>query len=59
MNPEAEKLFKDSPVAWSKWEMQHNGSYWEDRLRNGNGLIQTIARFVIKNGQPAHDRGES
>ncbi len=52
-----ELRFKDNPFLWAREEFQRDRSYWLDRAKNGNGLIQEIALFVLKNGQPQPERG--
>jgi hypothetical protein len=35
---------------WVQKEYQHDQGYWEDRAKNGSGIIQQIARFVLAAG---------
>lgn len=50
MNQKTEGILKDDAYKWASWEYAHDPGYWQDRAKNGIGLIQQIATFVIKNG---------
>ena len=51
-----EREFKDDPIKWAYEEYQRDPGYWLDRAKNGKGLIQEIAYFVIKKGKPQSER---
>ena len=53
MDKLTEGNLKSNPVLWANWEYQHDSAYWIDRQKNGSGLIQQIANFVIKQGAAA------
>jgi len=46
-------LIPDNLFAWIQKESRTNLSYWQDRAKNGSGLIQEIAIFVIDNAGEA------
>jgi len=41
---------KDKLNAWAQKEYQQDQTYWQDRAKNGTGLIKQIADIVIKQG---------
>ncbi len=38
----------DNPTEWAKRKYKADPAYWQDRSRNGSGLIKEIADFVIQ-----------
>ncbi len=54
-----EPKLKDNPFIWAREEFQLDLGYWLDRAKNGSGLIQEIALFVLKNGQLQPDSGHN
>lgn len=51
MTPNDELKLKNDPIKWAEYEISHDPAYWQDRAKNGAGLIQQIAAFVIQHGQ--------
>lgn len=37
-----------NPIEWAQDEAKKDLPYWKDRCKNGSGLIQQIANFVLK-----------
>lgn len=44
--------------AWVQQEYQHDQGYWQNRAKNGSGLIQQIAIFIIKQGNNHEQKKE-
>lgn len=51
MNPNDELSLKNDAFKWAAWEYEHDPGYWQDRAKNGSGLIQQIASFVLQHSQ--------
>jgi hypothetical protein len=48
MDKNAELTLKSNPLSWAQSEYETDFEYWQDRVKNGTGLIQQIANFVLK-----------
>jgi hypothetical protein len=53
MNTHTRKPDIDSALSWARSEAKSDIIYWKDRALNGNGLIQQIADFILKQAQGA------
>lgn len=45
------ELSSHNVFEWAKKEFLGDPEYWQDRAKNGTGLIQQIAHFVLRCGQ--------